>query len=232
MPSRPRLPELVAALVRFHGKPEPLPSRDPWELILRENAAYLVDDATRDEVFRSLKARVGVTPEAILGAPRERLVEAIRKGGMRPSMRADKLLEASEIARDLGLVKLRELAKRGGAEAQKILKRFPGIGDPGADRLLLAAGSAATLAPDSNGLRVLVRLGYAKEDANYTKTYRAAAEAVKAELRADAKWLAAAHQVLRRHGQETCRRSEPRCDVCPLEKGCAFARAATGGRAR
>lgn len=223
MPSRPKLGEVVAALEKFHGKPAPFPSNDPWELILRESVAYLVDDETRDEVFRSLQACIGISPEAILDAPHEELVAAIRKGGMRPSMRAEKLLEASEIAREIGPPRLRALAKEGGAEARKVLKRFPGIGDPGADKLLLAAGSAVALAPESNGLRVLARLGYVKEDANYAKMYRAAAEAVKPELPKDAVWLVGAHQLLKRHGQETCRRSEPRCDVCPLSKGCAYA---------
>ncbi|HEX2798182.1 MAG TPA: hypothetical protein VHQ44_00775 [Thermoanaerobaculia bacterium] len=224
MPSRPKLREIVATLEKLYGKPAPFPSNDPWELILRENASYLVDDATREEVFRSLKARIGVSPEAILDAPRARLVEAIRKGGMRPPMRADKLLDAAEVAREKGLADLRKLTKEGGPEARKVLKRFPGIGEPGADKLLLAAGSAVTLAPDSNGLRVLVRLGYATEDANYAKTYRAVAEAVAPELPDDTAWLVVAHQLLRRHGQETCRRSEPRCDICPLAKGCDFAR--------
>ena len=232
MPPRPKLREIVATLEKLYGKPAPFPSGDPWELILRENASYLVDDATREEVFRSLKARVGTSPEAILAAPRERLVEAIRKGGMRPPMRADKLVEAAELALEAGLPELRRLAKEGGAAARKVLKRFPGIGEPGAEKLLLAAGSAVTLAPDSNGLRVLVRLGYAKEDANYAKTYRAAAEAVAPELPKDSNRLVAAHQLLRRHGQEICRRSEPRCDVCPLARGCAFASAATVARAR
>ena len=224
MSSRPKLKEIVAALEKLYGKPARFPSSDPWELILRENASYLVDDATREEVFRSLKARIGVSPEAILEAPPERLVEAIQKGGMRPPMRADKLVEAGELGRETGLAELRRLAKEGGPEARKVLKRFPGIGEPGADKLLLAAGSAVTLAPDSNGLRVLVRLGYVVEDANYAKTYRAAAQAVAPELRDDRDWLVAAHQLLRRHGQETCRRSEPRCDICPLRKGCEFAR--------
>ena len=224
MPARPKLKEIVAALEKLYGKPAPFPSNDPWELILRENASYLADDATREEVFRSLKARIGVSPEAILDAPRAHLVEAIRKGGMRPPMRADKLLDAAEIACETGPAELRKLAKKGGLEARKVLKRFPGIGEPGADKLLLAAGSAVTLAPDSNGLRVLLRLGYAKDDASYAKTYRAAAEAVAPELPDDTAWLVAAHQLLRRHGQETCRRSEPRCDICPLAKGCDFAR--------
>lgn len=224
MPARPKLKTTIAALERLYGKPAPFPSNDPWELILRENASYLVDDVTREKVFSSLKARVGVSPETILGAPHERLVESIRDGGMRPRMRADKLVEAAELALETGLAGLRKLAKGGGAGARKVLKRFPGIGEPGADKLLLAAGSTVALAPDSNGLRVLVRLGYTKEDANYAKTYRAAAEAVAPELPEDRAWLVAAHQLLKRHGQETCRRSEPRCEVCPLVKGCDYAR--------
>ena len=142
---------------------------------------------------------------------------------MRPPERANKLLEAAEIAREVGLAELRRLAKQGGPAARKVLKRFPGVGEPGADKLLLAAGGAVALAPESNGLRVLVRLGYAKEDRSYAKTYRSAAEAVAPELPGDRTWLVAAHQLLRRHGQETCRRSEPRCDLCPLARVCAYA---------
>lgn len=222
MPAPPKLKDVVTALRRLYGRPTPFFSSDPWELILHENAAYLVDDAARGEVFRSLKARIGLSPESILGAPRERLVEAIRQGGMRPPERANKLLEAAEIACEVGLPELRRLAKQGGLAARRILKRFPGIGDPGADKLLLAAGGAVTLAPDSNALRVLVRLGFGAEDKSYTKTYRSAAEAARPELPNDNGWLVALHQLLRRHGQELCRRTEPVCDACPLSKGCAF----------
>lgn len=229
MPARPKLKDVVAALRRLYGEPKPFFSSDAWELVLHENAAYLVDDATRAEVFRSLKSRIGLSPEAILGAPHERLVEAIRQGGMRPPERANKLLEAAEIAREVGLPELRRLAKQGGPAARRILKRFPGIGDPGADKLLLAAGGAVTLAPESNALRVLVRIGFAKEDKSYGAMYRSAAEAVRPELPNDNGWLISGHQLLKRHGQELCRRTEPACDACPLARGCAFS---TGGRRR
>src|SRR5262249_30119228 len=146
-------------------------------------------DATRDDVYRSLASRVGTSPEALLGAPYERLVGAIREGGMRPPERANKLLECARLAQEVGLAALRELVAEGGAAARTALKKFPGIGEPGADRLLLAAGRAITLAPDSNALRVLVRLGFAKEEKDYGKTYRAAAEAVAPSLPDDPPWL-------------------------------------------
>ena len=78
-----------------------------------------------------------------------------------------------------------------------------------------------TLAPDSNALRVLLRLGYGDESKNYAKTYRSAVNATNAELR-DAKFAQRAHILLRRHGQEVCKRSAPRCEVCPLRGECAW----------
>lgn len=113
----PRLGDVLSRLKALYGAPKP-PASDPVELILRENAAYLVDDETREAVFRSLKGAVGVTPEAILAAAFGRIVAAIR--------------------------------------AEKPRERV------------------------------------------------------------------AAHQLLRRHGQELCKRSEPRCDVCPLASVCVF----------
>jgi endonuclease III len=35
--------------------------------------------------------------------------------------------------------------------------------------------------------------------------------------------LTVAHQLLRKHGQELCKRSQPICDQCPLRESCAFA---------
>src|SRR5262249_47363602 len=123
-------------------------------------------------------------------------------------------------------------AKTSPKEARRVLKRFPGVGDPGADRLLMIAGSLVTLAPESNGLRVLVRLGFAKEDPSYAKTWKAAAETGAPELPADPAWLLKAHLLLRRHGEELCKRSDPRCDVCPLVRTCAYAKAGRRGARR
>jgi endonuclease-3 len=221
--SRPPLSKVVALLEKAYGAPGRLPSRDVFELILFENATYLADDPRRDEVFGALKKHIGTSPKAILNAPFEKLVAAIRPGGMRPEERAAKLIEAAAIADEVGLDNLRKLMKTSPRDARKVLKRFPGMGDPGADRLLLIAGSLVSIAPESNGLRVLVRLGFAKEDQNWSKTWRAAREALAPELPSDPTWLLKAHLLLRRHGQELCNRTEPRCDLCPLEKTCAFA---------
>jgi endonuclease-3 len=98
-------------------------------------------------------------------------------------------------------------------------------------RCALGAGlvpAFPALALDSNGLRVLLRLGFGKEEKSYAKSYRSAREAAQAQLESDFDVLIEAHQLLRRHGQELCKRNEPRCDACPLRKECAYYGKVTG----
>jgi endonuclease III len=107
--------------------------------------------------------------------------------------------------------------------ARKILKLFPSIGDPGADKILLFCGALTKLALESNGLRVLVRLGFGDESKSYATTYRSVMSALGAAAEGDPADLARAHQLLRAHGQLVCTRSAPDCDACPLAKSCRFA---------
>ena len=219
---RPPLKYVIARLRAHYGAPKRPVATDPFEMILWENVAYLVDDERRAKVFRRLKREAGTRPEAILETPIPTLAEIIRAGGMRPPMRAEKLHRAADLALEVGLLRLRRLVRTAPAEAKKILKRFPGVGDPLADRILCFARGRPSLGPDSNALRVLVRLGFGRDDDNYGRKYRSAAEAVQPELPADFPWLIAAHQLLRRHGQELCKRAAPLCEACPLATRCRW----------
>jgi endonuclease III len=207
-----RLAAIIGALEKIYGPPA-LRITDPFEMIVLENAAYLVDDARRQETFERLRATIGVTPEAIAKCSREEIAEVIAGGGMLPEHRADKVLECARLAVKAGVT-------------EKTLRKFPSIGEPYADRILLFNGKKLTLAPDSNALRVLLRLGYGEESKNYAKTYRSAVAATAGELR-DAAFAQRAHVLLRRHGQEVCKRSASRCELCPLRKDCAWYRART-----
>jgi endonuclease III len=82
--------------------------------------------------------------------------------------------------------------------------------------------ASPALALESNGLRALVRPGYAEEQKNYSATYRAVRDAVQGELKRDFDWLIAAHQLLRWHGQEIRQRSTPLCEQCPIRESCDY----------
>jgi endonuclease-3 len=103
--------------------------------------------------------------------------------------------------------------------------KFPGFGEPGAEKILLFTRTQPILALESNGLRVLVRLGFGEEKKSYATTYRLVQAAATAEAKQDCTWLIRAHLLLRRHGQEVCRRSQPQCGDCPLSPECAHYRA-------
>ena len=101
-------------------------------------------------------------------------------------------------------------------------RSFPSIADPGADRILLFGGLAPIAAVPSNGTQVLVRIQRGRERENYGVNYREAQQAIEAEVpeRFDARTRA--YLLLKRHGQELCKRTKPRCDQCPVSSSCAF----------
>lgn len=51
--------------------------------------------------------------------------------------------------------------------AKKALQQFPAIGDPGPEKILKFCGAAPGLPLESNGLRVLTRVGYGHKQRNY-----------------------------------------------------------------
>lgn len=221
MKARVSLLEVIDELVAAFGEPSPPPVTDPFEQTVFEACAYLVDDERRLVVFRALKSKIGVTPAKLFAAGAGRIAEMIADGGMKPMMRADKVVACAEIASEIG--DLRAAAKLPLNEAIRVFKRFPNLGVPGAERVLLFCGAHAVLSLDSNGLRVLVRLGFAADSKDYAKTYRAVRAAVDPDVPQDVAWVVRAHQVLRLHGQTLCRRSSPQCELCPLRARCAFA---------
>ncbi|HEV2720667.1 MAG TPA: hypothetical protein VG323_11660 [Thermoanaerobaculia bacterium] len=177
---------------------------DPYEMILLENVAYLVDDAKRLATFRKLRDEIGFGN--ILKTPAEKIARVIEGGGMKPLMRAEKVIECARI-----------FAEAGAPLDKKALRRYPGVGEPLADKILLFNGKSRALAPDSNALRVLLRLGFGTESKNYAASYKSAVAAAGEMANA-----VEAHLLLRRHGKEVCKTSAPRCELCPLRDVCAY----------
>src|SRR6185437_12088240 len=106
------------------------------------------------------------------------------------------------------------------AEAKRALQRIYGIGEPGAEKILLLTRAHRVLPLDSNGARTLVRVGYGVDHKNYSTMYRTVRDATASELADDFDWLIDAHLLLRQHGQEVCKTSAPLCESCQLRKLC------------
>lgn len=214
--------KIIDELGAFYGWPAPPTVVDPLGMILLENIAYLVNDERREQAFKALHQRVGLTPPEILMADEDVLLEVAGLGGMNPSARVEKLRLIAQIALQEFDGDLDKVLKMPTAQARKSLKKFPGIGDPGAEKILLYTRTEPVLALDSNALRVMLRLGYGEEQKNYSSSYRSAQESVQDDLKPDFDRLIAANQLLRRHGQELCKTNNPICRRCPIKNSCRY----------
>lgn len=198
------LPELLDLLEDAGGSPGPVPSADGWELVLAENVAYLVDDQRRWQALADLEQLTGLVPEQILSTPEGMLRTVV--AGPYPEQRVQRLRRCAELA-----------------IAGASWSAYPGIGQPGADRIDLFTGARAVLALDANALRVLARLGYAEPQRSYSASYRLAQAAATAKLPATVPGMQRASLLLRRHGQLICHRKDPGCRHCPIASDCPSA---------
>jgi endonuclease III len=202
--------------------PTRAPLRDPLAILVWENVGYLIDDARRAELFTEFKSKIGFKAAEIANAPMKILGDIVKRGGMNPQKRAERLKEIGRMAISecdgdiVGHLRAIPLPK-----ARAFLKKFPSVGDPGADRIILFAGIAPRPALNSDGMRALVRLGLCAEQKSYSQTYRVAVDVLRKEGMPDAQWLERAYLVLRAHGRALCKRSAPICEPCPLDRLCA-----------
>jgi len=146
---------------------------------------------------------------------------------VQPEKRAARLRELALIAMNEFDGDVRSALRLPLPKATKALQKFPSIGEPGAEKILLFTRSYPVLGLESNGLRVLLRLGFGEEKKNYSASYRSVQKAINDQLGADYDWLIEAHLLLRQHGKELCKTNRPLCEKCPVKKTCAYFRVST-----
>jgi endonuclease-3 len=220
MVTRVSLTEALRRLRKFYGKPPRPNSTDPFRLILWEQVAYLAPDSRRRAAYAALRDRVGLSPAAILATSDATLQQVTRLGGSIAAVeRAARMRRSAELVLESDRT-LKASLRLPLPEARRALAAFPMIGEPGADKIMVFTKSARLLPLDSNGLRVLERLGIAPGGRDYRAAYRGAQAAVHAKLPKTHAALIDAYHLLREHGQELCRRSAPRCVACPLRAQC------------
>jgi len=236
----PEFKKLIAKLKSHYGRPAVPAARGPFQLVMWENACYLLPDERRAAVFDGLRKQIGLNAKAVLHGDPDTLLALATMGGMRPQVRVFRWQEIARITLNQFDGDLGQILKLPYAQAKKALKQFPNIGDPGAEKILMFCGAlprhaknphtgdsgrerGATLPLESNGLRVLTRVGYGRvHQKNYSAMYRSVQDAIKDEVPHKAGAVAEAHLLLRQHGKEICRDKSPQCYECPIQKMCAY----------
>jgi endonuclease III len=225
---------VLAALQSAYGAQVPGWPTDPYLFLIWWHCGYPPSEARCSRGWEALTAAVGVSPAELSAARSVTLARALKAGGMVPGLRAARVKSIVRSVREDFAGDLRAaLAAVPVAEARKLLRTFPGIGAPGADRILLFGAVAPVAAVPSNSPYVLVRIESGREPAKYTATYTQAQQLIEAQLPATFAARSRAYLLLLQHARQFCRPKNPKCGECPVSGNCAyFASPARGVRPR
>ena len=219
----PRITGLLDSLESFYGTLKPHAPTDPYEFLIWWHCGYPASEERCDKGWASLRRAVGIAPKQLSSASPAKLTAALKAGGMVPKLRAARLKEiAARVQGEFGGDLHAALARLSAAQVRKALKAFPGIGNPGADRIALFSRLSPLAAVPSAYPYVLVRVLEGPEGDKYPAIY-AAAQRTLCTLPETFDARIRAYLLLSLHGRELCKRSHPLCKRCPLEARCAFA---------
>jgi endonuclease III len=225
------IPVLLDNLETFHGAQTPNWPTDPYLFLVWWHCGYPASDSACAKGWGSLTNSIGTDPARLLAAPPKELAAALKPGGMVPELRALRLREiADRVQRQFGGDLSAGLKELSIAQVRATLRKFPGIGNPGADRILLFAGIAPVAAVPSNCVHVLARIQAGRERENYGQTYNEVQQTIEAGTPAEFDARMRAYLLLKCHGQSICKRTNPKCDACPIATSCAFFAGKTRGR--
>ena len=192
------LHDVLNALENHYGTPGLSPAGGPLDMILWENITAIVNE--------------------------ENARRKSRRPGLTSASRSRNLRKISQLVMELFDGDITRLLNLPIDQAKKALQLFPGINEPGAEKILLLTRRLPVLALDSNGLRSLLRLGFGTQRSTFAASYFSVQEAIGPQTTSDFDWLIRAHHLLRIHGQEICRPVKPRCFDCPVRQMCVYAR--------
>ncbi len=226
-PGRSQLGVIYRALLDCHGPQQwwPTALEDGPEArleiclgaILTQNTAWR--GAAR--ALENLQAARATSAEAILELPVDVLAQLVRPSG-HFNVKARKLQEFCQEVLQYGDIDA--LLDAEPEELRQRLLAIWGIGNETADAIVLYAARRATFVVDAYTYRLFERLGLAPAARRY-ESYRAF---LLDRIGPDVALLNEWHALIVRHGQRTCRRSNPRCDECSLLSQCEYGRSQVG----
>ena len=233
-----KLERILEILEQTYGPQRLAGPTEPYEMIVFLNCGYPASDEACAKGFEALKREVGVQPNKLLGTSKEKLAKLMRPSVILPAVSAERLKDIAgrvknELGGNLGPVLQEQMRKakgqpgnsseeKGLKAAKKVLQEFPTIGEPSAEKILLFSRLAPVAAVPSAFVGVPIRLFVGEPGKNYAADYRTARGILDTELPQTFEARQRAYLLLKKHGQEICRRSKPNCEGCPLAAHCAY----------
>ncbi len=194
-------------------------SKHPFAVLVGIILSQNTSDRNSIRAYLRLREKVGVTPEEILKAGFDRIVEAIRPAGL-ANQKARAIIEAARKVLEAGGERV--LLEMPWRELRSFLLSIPGVGKKTADVFLSLVRRAPVFAVDTHAARIARRWGLVDEKAGYDEVSRVLLLFFGPERSEEA------HRLLIALGRRYCKARSPRCSECPLRHLCPYGRRLLG----
>ncbi len=207
--------EVLSRLSEVFGRPDWRNTLPPVDELVCTILSQNTNDRNRDVAFNSLKRRFP-NWNALIDAPEEEIIEAIRIAGL-ANQKGPRIKEVlSKIKNERGNLDLTFLAQLPLEEAREWLLRFKGVGYKTAAIVLQFSLNRPAFPVDTHVYRVTGRLGARPTKMSVEQTH------FLMEGLIDPSEFYAGHLNLIRLGREICHARNPLCQSCPVNSLCAY----------
>lgn len=189
------------------------PGDSPFEIVV---GAVLVQNTAWRNVERAIDnlREAGVMePRVLYELSEAELAELIRPAGYY-QVKARRLRNLLRFIVEEFDSSLESMLRTNSASLRERLLAIHGIGPETADAILLYAGGLPTFVVDTYTHRILARHGWTGYDASYHDIK----DHFESALPADAALYNEYHALLVRVGKDFCKRTAPKCELCPLRE--------------
>lgn len=206
-----------ALLNEMYGRPTWRQALPPLDELIDCILSQSTNDRNRDVAFAALRKRYP-TWEAVMNAPTEGVIDAIRPAGLanQKGPRIQHVLR--EIQRQRGELSINFLDTVPIEEAKAWLTSLDGVGPKTAAIVLCFGFNRPAFPVDTHVHRLSQRIGFVPEGISADKAHPAMEAIVPPED------YYSFHLNLIRHGREICQARMPHCERCPLTQHCDYYR--------
>jgi endonuclease-3 related protein len=207
------LTDVYRCLFDFFGPQHWWPGETPFEVIV---GAILTQNTSWQNVERAihnLREADLLEPRALYDVPIEELEELIRPAGYF-RIKAKRLRSLLEFLVQRYDGSLDAMFKTSLPELREELLNVHGIGPETADSILLYAGNLPSFVVDAYTHRVFSRHGWIDFEADYHQIQ----DYIQGELPQEVSLYNEYHALLVRLGKDYCRKTNPKCEACPLRE--------------
>jgi endonuclease-3 related protein len=207
------LSEVYRRLFDIFGPQHWWPADSPFEVMVGAVLVQNTNWRNVEKAIDNLRQADLLEPHALADLPPDELEDLVRPTGYF-RVKARRLHNLLEFFVNRYDGSLEAMFATGVSSLREELLGVDGIGPETADSILLYAGKLPVFVVDTYTHRVLARHGWIGFDADY----HAIQDFFQSSLPDDVSLYNEYHALLVRVGKEYCRKSNPRCDRCPLRE--------------